>query len=560
MVSLYRLSFYSSFISQNNIKQQIEDEIKDVDVDNFESLNKTSENIINLFKTSKYSDEQVEIIKSFYQKLCQKYNTKDLSVAVRSSAVAEDMPNASFAGQQDTFLNIQGIDNLLDKIKECFASLFISRAISRRTHNIGIDQLLMSVGIQKMVRSDIGSSGVAFSLDPESGYDKAIVINSVFGLGELLVSGKVRPDEFILDKRALSDKEKDPIIKIQNGNKNTKIVYGNDDIIEIETNQFEKESLSLKNSDVVKLGGTILKLEEEYKKIFNSNIGIDIEWALDGTDKELYIIQTRPETVHSNLNKNEISKYFLSEKGEILLEGVPVGDKISTGKIVKMKDLNEHEKFTPGDIILTDMTTPDWEPLMKKSSGIITNKGGRTCHAAIVARELGINAIVGTSIGYKILNDKQEVTISTIDGNGIVYSGILKYEIKNFKVNTDVKLPTKLMLNLGNPESAFNSSLLPSEGVGLTRLEFIINNYISIHPSALLNFDKLDNTLKEKIKSLIGVTNPETYFVKKLARGVSQIASAFYPKDVIIRLSDFKSNEYRNLIGGELFEPMKKIL
>ena len=286
--------FYSSFITQNNIKQKIEDEIKNVDVDNFEILNKTSENIINLFKTSKYSDEQVKIVKSFYQKLCQKYDTKDLSVAVRSSAVAEDMPNASFAGQQDTFLNVRGIDNLLDKIKDCFASLFTSRAISyRKTHNIGIDQLLMSVGIQKMVHSDIGSSGVAFSLDPESGYDKAIVINSVFGIGELLVSGKVKPDEFILDKRALSEKERDPIIKVQNGNKNTKIVYGDNGIIEIDTDQFERENLSLKNTDVVKLGETVIKLEEEYKKIFNSDIGIDIEWALDGIDKELYIIQTK---------------------------------------------------------------------------------------------------------------------------------------------------------------------------------------------------------------------------------------------------------------------------
>ena len=412
----------------------------------------------------------------------------------------------------------------------------------------------MSVGVQKMVRSDIGSSGVAFSLDPETGYDKSIVINSVFGIGELLVSGKVRPDEFIVDKRVI-DSEMDPIVKIQNGNKTSKIIYGEDGIIEIDNKKEERERLSLDNNRVIELGKVVLTLEKEYKNIFNSNIGIDIEWALDGVDNKLYIIQTRPETVHSNLNKNEISKYFLQGKSEVLLEGVPVGDKISSGKIIKMMNLDEYKKFTPGDIILTDMTTPDWEPLMKKSSGIITNKGGRTCHAAIVARELGINAIVGTSNGYKILIDKEEVTISTIEGRGLVYKGLLDYDRKNFKINTNIKLPTKMMLNIGNPENAFNSSLLPCDGVGLARLEFIINNYIKIHPSSLINFSTLNENLKLKIKNIIGDYNPEQYFVDKLARGVSQIASAFYPKDVIIRLSDFKSNEYKNLLGGEIFEP-----
>lgn len=548
--------FYCNFIENNGINDIINQKILNVDIDNFENLNNISNQISELFNSSKFTTQQIQDISKHYLELCQIYGIDNLSVAVRSSAVAEDMPNASFAGQQDTFLNVRGIDMLLEKVKECFSSLFTSRAISyRKTHNIGIDKLLMSVGVQKMVRSDLGSSGVGFSIDPETGYKKAIVINSVFGIGELLVSGKVKPDEFIVDKRVLSEPGKDPIVKKQIGDKTSKIIYDKLGIKEVATDNLERENMSLSNNYIKELGKIIKNLENEYKQIYETYLGIDVEWALDGVDKKLYIVQTRPETVHSNLKNNSFSTYSLQEKGPILLEGVPVGEKISVGKIVKMESLNEYKKFKPGNIILTEMTTPDWEPLMKKSGGIITNKGGRTCHAAIVARELGINAIVGTRNGYEAIDDEQMVTLSTLNGRGIVYKGCLKYEKKSFQIEDNIELPFKMMLNIGNPDSAFNASLLPSSGVGLARLEFIINNYIKIHPSALVNLKKLESNLQSKIKEIIGDKEPEQYFIEKLSMGIGQIASSFYPREVIIRLSDFKSNEYKNLLGGDMFEP-----
>jgi pyruvate,water dikinase len=409
-----------------------------------------------------------------------------------------------------------------------------------------------------MVRSDIGSAGVGFSLDPETGYDKAIIINSSFGLGELVVSGGVKPDEFVIDKRTLTFKHSDPIITKKLGDKKTKIIY-NDEIdgtIEINTNDNEKNSYSLSNENALKLGKFILNLEENYCRLYDKNMAIDVEWALDGNDKNIYIIQARPETIHTNNNSMILKKYILLEKGPKLLSGVSVGEKISTGKVKYLKNINEFEKFDNGDILVTEMTTPDWEPIMKKSSGIITNKGGRTCHAAIVSRELGINALVGTGNGTELIKDGEDITISCAEGEtGYVYKGILNYKIEEFQLDKNIVLPVKLMLNVGNPENCFSAALIPNNGVGLARIEFIINNYIKIHPLALCHYLTLNEELKQQIDSIIVKEDPKEFFIENLARGISKIASSFYPNDVIVRFSDFKTNEYKNLIGGHLYEP-----
>ena len=464
-------------------------------------------------------------------------------------------------------------------MKKCFASLFNTRAISyRETYNIQLSEVKIAVAVQKMVRSDIGAAGVAFSIDPETGYNKAIVINSAFGLGELVVSGGVKPDEFILDKRVLNHNDNfcDPIITKTKGDKFTKIIYNdNSGVDEVETTTIEKNNYSLTNNQIKMLGKFVLELEQRYSLMFNKKLGVDVEWALDGVDNSIYIIQTRPETIHSNSNKLEIKKYSLNEtKTKLLIRGVAVGDRISNGKVKVLKNIGEYESFEKGDILVTEMTTPDWEPLMKIASGIITNKGGRTCHAAIIARELQLNAIVGTCDATKTLTNGDIVTISCAEGEiGNVYEGKLDYNIQHITVNNELKLPTKLMLNVGNPENSFNSSIIPNSGVGLARLEFIISNYIKIHPSALYNYPNVRPDIKNAITEILGTPtfksdtsddmvtiynsyyNGKDYFIKQLSRSVAKIASAFYPNDVIIRLSDFKSNEYKNLIGGDLYEP-----
>jgi pyruvate,water dikinase len=548
-------TFYMEFIKNNKIDQLIEPIINEINSDNIEELIMCSGKIKDLFNASIFTKKQINLIFDSYDNLISKYN-HNIQVAVRSSAVCEDLPNASFAGQQDTYLNV-GKNNLLDCIKNCFASLFNSRAISyRKTNNISFEDVKISVGVQKMVRSDIGSAGVSFSIDPETGYDKAIVINSAFGLGELVVSGGVKPDEFIVDKRTVGLNIQDPILSKQLGEKFTKIVYSKDGVKEIKTNKNEIIQFSLTNLQIKRLATHVRLLEERYSIIFKKKMGVDVEWALDGLDNKIYIIQTRPETVHSN-KTNILKKYKLKERGKKIISGVAVGEKISSGKIKNLKDISEFKNFSKNDVLVTSMTTPDWEPIMKKSAGIITDKGGRTCHAAIVARELGINAIVGTTNGSQKLNDDDEVTICCAEGEtGVVYDGKLDFEIEELEINTDKKLPVKLMLNVGSPELAFSASMIPNMGVGLARLEFIINNYIKVHPKALLDYPILEPILKNKIQTIMGVeTDGRSFFINKLAKGIAKIASAFYPNDVIVRLSDFKSNEYKNLIGGEKYEP-----
>ena len=551
--------FYDKFLEQNNITKIIEENLEKIDINNIEELETESEKLRNFIIHGNFTDEQIKLIIENYEELCGMYRKTNLEVAIRSSAIAEDLPNASFAGQQDTYLNIRGPADVLLSIKKCFASLFNSRAVSyRKRYNIGISDVKISVAIQKMVRSDIGSAGVAFSIDPESGYQKAIVINSSFGLGELVVSGGVKPDEYILDKRVLKLIDADPIIMKKIGDKQTKIVYGEvGGTIEIETNLIEKVNFSLTNNQAITLARYVLLLEENYSKMFEKSMGVDVEWAIDGNDQKIYIIQTRPETIHSSQKNLTLSRYILDDKGPLLITGVSVGEKISNGPVKILNSMKEFKDFKEGDILVTEMTTPDWEPLMKISSGIITNKGGRTCHAAIVARELGLNAVVGTGNATEALKDTQCATIFCADGEeGKVYDGNLNFHIESMEIKEDLQLPIRLMLNIGNPESSFNSSLIPNYGVGLARLEFIINNYIKIHPLALCNYPKIREDVRDKIYHIIGDhDNGKWYFIKRLARGIAKIASAFYPNDVIVRLSDFKSNEYKNLIGGDLYEP-----
>lgn len=548
---------YDDFIKSNGLEDLIYLKLNQIDTENIKQLEKESRELRKLITNGKFTDKQEQLILNAYKELCELYRKNELEVAVRSSAIAEDLPNASFAGQQDTLLNVTE-SNLLESIKICFASLFNSRAISyRKTHSITIDQVKISVAIQKMVRSDLGSAGVAFSIDPETGYDKAIVINSSFGLGELVVSGGVKPDEYILDKRVLRDIEADPIIMKKKGDKGTKIIYGEKSgTIEVETTQKEKLNYSLTNHQAITLGRYVLLLEQNYSKMFNKKLGVDVEWALDGQDQNIYIIQTRPETIHSNEKQHEMKKYVLDERSNVLISGIAVGEKISAGKVKLLKSLDEYERFEKGDILVTEMTTPDWEPIMKIAGGIITEKGGRTCHSAIVARELGLNAIVGTINATKVLKENNIYTMNCSEGEtGYVHEGKLSFHINKIQL-IENKLPIKLMMNIGNPEMSFTSSILPNDGVGLVRMEFIINNHIQIHPKALLDYPNLPKDIKDKVcDKLDNYDSGELYFIEHLARGLAQIASAFTPNDVVVRLSDFKSNEYKQLLGGVLYEP-----
>lgn len=554
---------YDEMISKNGLECKIRDKLESInDTSSIDQINEVSADLKKVIMDAFIPADLEDKIVAAYNKLRGIYCTETIEVAVRSSALAEDLPNASFAGQQDTFLNITGENALIVHVKMCFASLFNARAISyRRTHNIALVDVKISVAVQKMVRSDMASAGVAFSIDPETGYSKAIVINSAFGLGELVVSGGVTPDEFILDKRILKDVDSDPIIMKKKGLKKSKIIYGERGIVEVKTTDSEQLNFSLTNNQAIMLARIVLRLETAYSKLFKKEIGVDVEWAIDGCDQGIYVIQTRPETVHNNDGSMKLNTYTLTNPTTAppITSGIAVGDKISNGRITVLKSIDEHKKFKNGDILVTDITTPDWEPLMKISSGVITNKGGRTCHAAIVARELGINAVVGTGNCTEVLNNIATATICCSGGErGLVYNGRLDYEMSTITIshNKTVSPRVKLMLNVGNPESSFHASKMPNNGVGLARMEFIISTYIRIHPLALCDYPNIETETKECIRDIIGNHDSgKWYFIKRLARGIAKIASAFFPKDVIVRLSDFKSNEYKNLIGGALYEP-----
>ncbi len=547
---------YREFLSFNKLDSLIANKLKDLDVGNVEQLANTGKEIRSIILQGKFPEKLEQAIRTSFEKLTANQNS-EFSVAVRSSATAEDLPEASFAGQQDTILNVKGIDNLLTSIREVFASLFTDRAISYREH-YGFEHMdvALSACIQKMVRSDISSSGVVFTIDTESGFDGVVFVTSSYGLGELVVQGVVNPDEFYVEKRALENNNESIVCK-HLGRKQQTMVYHDEHskkVETIETPQEKRDQFSLSDEEITNLARFALLIEKHYKK------SMDVEWAKDGNDGEIYIVQARPETVKSRSSQINLEKYSLKEKGEVLIKGRSVGHKIGAGVARVIPGVAEINLFKAGEVLVTDMTDPDWEPIMKKAAAIVTNKGGRTCHAAIVARELGIPAVVGCFEATNNIKTGDEVTVSCVEGDeGFVYKGILKYERTVDDLKSLPDLDVKIMMNIGNPSQAFQVQQIPNHGVGLARLEFIINQNIGIHPQACLDYENLDPELKATIKDKIkGYKTPVDYYRDKLTEGIATLAASFYPKPIIVRLSDFKSNEYANLIGGKAYEPSEE--
>jgi pyruvate,water dikinase len=539
---------YFYFIDSTGLRPQIEELLKDLDIHNLEELHRRGEAIRGLIAKTELPADLVAEVRQAYQELSAELGQPEVVVAVRSSATAEDLPNASFAGQQETYLNIQGADQVLRATRDCIASLFNDRAIVYRVEN-GFEHMkvALSVGVQQMVAVRSKAAGVMFTIDTESGFKDAVIINSIYGIGENIVKGRVSPDEFTIFKPTLA------IIKKKLGSKKEKMIPGPDSTtVNLEVAVADQERFSISDEQVLTLAGWGLAIEKHYGK------PMDIEWALDEDDDKLYIVQARSETVQSRRNVNVIEEYRLLEKGDLLATGASVGNKIGAGRASKIMDLKDIASFQTGDVLVTDMTDPDWVPIMKQSSAIVTNKGGRTCHAAIVSRELGIPCVVGTASATEKITPGAEITVSCAEGDvGYVYAGRLKFDVLKTDV-TDLKRPkTKMMMNIGSPDHAFLYSLIPNDGVGLAREEFIIDSHIKVHPLALLHFDQVtDEKVRETITELTkGYVNKADYFVDKLAEGIGMIGAAFFPNDVIIRFSDFKTNEYANLIGGKQFEP-----
>ncbi|MBE3876727.1 phosphoenolpyruvate synthase [Vibrio parahaemolyticus] len=545
---------FNQFLDHEGLDERIHQLLDELDVDDVEALRKTGATIRQWVLQAPFPADLEQEIRNNYEELIE--GNTELSVAVRSSATAEDLPDASFAGQQETFLNVKGIDAVLEATKHVYASLFNDRAISYRVHQ-GFDHrgISLSAGIQRMVRSDKASSGVMFTLDTESGFDQVVFITSSWGLGEMVVQGAVNPDEFYVHKPMLEAGER-PIVKKTFGSKLIKMIYSNNQEIGkqvdiIDTSEEERNTFSLNEEEIKELAKQAMIIEKHYQR------PMDIEWAKDGIDGKLYIVQARPETVCSQTEQNVIERYELNNKADVLVEGRAIGQRIGKGPVRLVDSLDQMSLVQEGDVLVTDMTDPDWEPVMKKASAIVTNRGGRTCHAAIIARELGIPAIVGCGDATSKLTDGATVTVSCSEGEtGYVYQGDLDFEVKRSSVDELPLLPTKVMMNVGNPDRAFDFAQIPNEGVGLARLEFIINKMIGIHPKALLNFDAQSDELKAEIKQRIrGYKDPIDFYVSKLTEGIATIASAFWPKRVIVRMSDFKSNEYSNLVGGKAYEP-----
>jgi len=549
---------YTLMLSQNNLAERIDELIADLDVENVKQLQSCGKTVREQILNEQLPPELKSELLAAYRQLSKQYDRKATDVAVRSSATAEDLPDASFAGQQDTYLNVWGEHALLLNVKRCFASLFTDRAISYR-HSRGFDhrEISLCVGVQKMVRSDEASSGVMFTLDTQSGSEKVIMINSAFGLGENVVGGRINPDEFFVFKPTLK-KDKSAIIKRQLGSKEMKMVYDEKlKTLNIPTTPSERERFSLTDEDVVTLARYALTIEEHY------GVPMDIEWAKDGRDGQLYIVQARPETVHSkklNSKQENMEKYQIKEdtsKRSCLLEGSAIGEKIGVGTVRVINDLSEASKFNAGEVLVTDITDPDWEPLMKKASAIVTNKGGRTCHAAIVAREIGVSAIVGTSNATEVLKNGVQVSVCCAEGEkGHVYEGKIDFDLELIDLSALQEPKTKLFMNVGDPEQALALAKIPNQGVGLARMEFIINNHINAHPMALYDMDngKFVKGSEEIEKLINGFDSPKSYFIDRLSAGIGMIAAAFYPNPVIVRTSDFKTNEYKHMLGGEAYE------
>ncbi len=556
----FAISAYSYFylLEQTGAKDKIKNVLDKINTHDIRELMDKGRKARNIMLNLTFPKELEESICDAYKKLCKQYKTKEIDVAVRSSATAEDLPDASFAGQQETFLNIKGEDELLDACKKCFASLFTNRAISYR-HEKGFSDFKvgLSITIQKMVRSDLSSSGVMFSIDTETGFENAVIINSIYGLGENIVQGKVSPDEFYVWKKGLKE-NKNSIIGKSIGSKELKMIYAEDgakiQTKDVKVSQSDQDRFSITDKEVLKLAKWACIIEDYYKK------PMDMEWAKDGETGKLYIVQARPETVQSQKNKNVLEEYILEEKGELLVSGASVGSRIGSGKAHIIKDVSQITSFKKGEVLVTEMTDPDWEPIMKIASAIVTNSGGRTCHAAIISRELGIPCIVGTVNGTEKIKNNQKITVSCAEGEtGKVYKDELKFSIKTTNLSKIKDTKTKVMLNIANPETAFATSFIPNDGVGLAREEFIINTYIKVHPKALLNFSKIkDKEVKNEIEEITkGYKSKSSFYVDKLAEGVARLGAAFYPKPVIVRFSDFKTNEYANLIGGTEYEPIE---
>ncbi|MFL1387787.1 phosphoenolpyruvate synthase [Pseudomonas tritici] len=545
---------YRDFLELSGLNAQIHAALDALDVDDVNALAKTGAQIRQWIMDAEFPEKLNEEIRVAFAALSA--GNPDMAVAVRSSATAEDLPDASFAGQQETFLNIRGVENVIRAAKEVFASLFNDRAISYRVHQ-GFDHKLvaLSAGVQRMVRSETGTAGVMFTLDTESGFRDVVFITGAYGLGETVVQGAVNPDEFYVHKHTL-EAGRPAILRRNLGSKAIKMIYGDEakagrSVKTVDVDKAERARFCLTDAEVSELAKQAMIIEKHYK------CPMDIEWAKDGDDGKLYIVQARPETVKSRTSANVMERYLLKETGTVLVEGRAIGQRIGAGKVRIIKDVSEMDKVQPGDVLVSDMTDPDWEPVMKRASAIVTNRGGRTCHAAIIARELGIPAVVGCGNATQLLKDGQGVTVSCAEGDtGFIFEGELGFDIKQNSIDAMPDLPFKIMMNVGNPDRAFDFAQLPNAGVGLARLEFIINRMIGVHPKALLNYDGLPLDIKESVdKRIAGYNDPVGFYVEKLVEGISTLAGAFYPKKVIVRLSDFKSNEYANLIGGKLYEP-----
>ena len=548
---------FKEFLAQDNLDKKIYAKLATLDADNVQQLAVIGKEIREMIINTPFTPDFERSVRVAYEQLAKSIGHDNFSVAVRSSATAEDLPDASFAGQQETFLNVKGIDEVLLSIKHVFASLYNDRAITYRTHHqFDHHEVALSAGIQQMIRSDLAVSGVMFTMDTESGFDQVVFITSSYGLGEMVVQGAVNPDEYYVHKPGVKA-GRPAVIRRNLGSKALKMIYCDDPskkqrVKTVDVDAKERLLFSLTQNEVESLARQALIIEEHYGR------PMDIEWAKDGLNGQLYVLQARPETVKSRDNKQILERYTLQKKGEVLAEGRSIGQRIGQGKARIIKDVSEMDRVQPGDVLISDMTDPDWEPVMKRASAIVTNRGGRTCHAAIIARELGIPAVVGCGDATKTIHDGDEVTVSCAEGdNGYVYAGILPYELIRLDVETMPELPMKVMLNVGNPERAFTFQSIPNSGVGLARLEFLISNTIGIHPRALLDFDRLkDKELKQFItEKTAAYASPVEYYIERLKEGIATIAAAFYPKPVIVRLSDFKSNEYANLIGGNLYEP-----
>ena len=543
---------YEYFMEKAGLKKEIRKILKGLNTHDVTDLMKRGAEVRKTIMAADFPEALEKDIAEAYKKLSKDYKVEATDVAVRSSATAEDLPDASFAGQQETYLNIRGSKYVNQAVHKCIASLFTNRAISYRVDK-GFDhfKIALSAGVQKMARADLGSSGVMFTIDTESGFNNAVLINSIYGLGENIVQGKVNPDEYYVFKPTKA------IISRSIGRKRLRMVYNNDPkhpVKDVKVNPADQHKPSISDAQVVKLAEWAMIIEKHYKR------PMDIEWALDGKEGQLYIIQARPETIHSVRNYNVLEEYKIEKRGKVLVSGQSVGNKIGAGKINRIMDIKDISKFKPGEALVTDMTDPDWEPIMKIASAIVTDKGGRTCHAAIVSRELGIPCVVGTNNASTKLKSGIPITVSCAEGEeGFVYQGEIPFKVNKTNIKNLKRPKTKIMMNVGEPDMAFTTSFIPNDGVGLARLEFIINNYIRIHPLALLNYSKIkDPKVKKKIDEItLGYKDKKQFFIDKLAEGVATIAAAFHPKDVIVRLSDFKSNEYANLIGGAPYEPVE---